>query len=220
MTKTVLIFGASGRFGRNAGAAFEKAGWQVRRFRRDQDILARSADGADLIVNALNPQYTDWAAQLPGLHKEVRNAARVSGASVIIPGNVYVFGPSTPTPWSENSAHRATNPLGRLRTEMEEAYRADTVKTIVLRAGDFLDTEPSGNWFDKVMITKLNRDRFIYPGNPDIPHAWAYLPDLARATVALADMHDALPQFSDIPFAGYTLSGREMAVGLSDACGR
>ncbi|MFC3612509.1 epimerase [Lutimaribacter marinistellae] len=215
MTQTALILGSTGRFGRQAGKAFSDAGWRIRRFDRGRDTLTTAAQGADVIVNAWNPQYYDWAAQLPALHAQVIEAARLADATVIVPGNVYVFGADTRPPWSGASPHRATNPLGMLRRDMEEAYRASSVRTILLRAGDFLDTEPSGNWFDKVMAAKVARGRFVYPGNPDIPHAWAFLPDLCRAAVQLADMRQELPRYTDVPFPGYAATGREMASALS-----
>lgn len=217
MPRNVLILGATGRFGRAASHAFRAAGDHVTAFDRKKDDLMRSAVGKHIIVVGWNPAYPDWAEQVPRLHAQVITAARASGSTVIVPGNVYVFGAQTPTPWSEHSPHEAQNPLGRIRIAMEEAYRASAVRTILLRAGDFLDTQASGNWFDAVMTAKLARGKFVYPGDPDVPHAWAYLPDMARAAVALADQADRLPVFADIPFPGYTLSGRELHAAVN-AC--
>lgn len=220
MSQKVLILGASGRFGHNAAQAFGAAGWTVARFDRARDDLARAAIGAEVIVNAWNPAYPDWAAQVPVLHAQVRQVARDTGATVIVPGNVYVFGADTPSPWSEHSPHNATNPLGRIRVEMEAAYAQEDVRTIILRSGDFIDTQASGNWFDRVMIKPLAKGRFTYPGRCDSPRAWAYLPDMARATVALAEMRDQLPRFADIPFPGYTFSAQEIATALTRVTGR
>lgn len=220
MAQTALILGARGRFGRNAALAFEGAGWRVRCFDRAREHLRTVAIGADVIVNGWNPAYPDWPRLVPRLTEQVIDAARFSGATVILPGNVYVFGPQTPAPWSENSPHAASNELGRIRIEMEAAYRRSGVRTIILRAGDFLDTEASGNWFDRMLIPRLGRGVFSYPGNPEIPHAWAYLPDVARAAVALAARREELPAFADIPFPGYTQSGAEMCRALEAVTGR
>jgi nucleoside-diphosphate-sugar epimerase len=147
-------------------------------------------------------------------------AVRGTDTLVIVPGNVYVFGPGTPAPWSSSSPHAAQNPLGRLRVEMEAAYRDDDVGTLILRAGDFIDTRASGNWFDRIMIAKLDKGRFVYPGNPDIDHAWAFLPDLTAAAVALADKRETLDRFTEICFPGYTASGRALCEALNRATGR
>ena len=220
MTQTVLILGATGRFGRHAASAFASAGWKVRRFDRNKDVLDKAARGADVIVAAWNPEYQDWAQQVPKLHAEVRRVAHANDATVILPGNVYVFGPKTPMGWSSKTPHRAQNPLGQIRIQMEAAYRDEGVKTIVLRAGDFIDTEASGNWFDKIMTSKLSKGVFTYPGRTDAKHSWAYLPDLARAAVALAEKRSTLPDFADIAFPGYTLTGQELAKALAEALGQ
>lgn len=215
MTGIVLILGATGRFGRACSSAFTQAGWEVRHFDRKSDQLMQASKGVQVIVNGWNPAYPDWAAQVPDLHGQVIAAARAAGATVIVPGNVYVFGEHTPEPWSENTPHRAKNPLGQIRIEMETAYRQSGVRTILLRAGDFLDTRASGNWFDLIMIKDLAKGRFTYPGNPDLPHAWAYLPDLARAVVALAEKRADLPVYADVPYAGYTMTGRELLAAVT-----
>lgn len=220
MSPTALILGASGRFGRNMAQALASAGWQVRRYDRAANNLIQAAQGADVIVNGWNPKYYHWAAQVPDLHKQAQEAARAANATILLPGNVYVFGAQTPPPWSAQSPHAATNPLGRIRTEMEDSYRRSGVQTILIRAGDFLDTEASGNWFDQIMAPKVAKGRFTYPGNPDIPHAWAFLPDLARAFVGLANRRHDLPQFTDLPFPGYTLTGREMAGLIAKSLGQ
>lgn len=220
MTNTVLILGASGRFGRNAADAFTQAGWTVRRFDRKTDNLTIAAKGADVIVAAWNPQYQDWAAQVPKLHAQIRKAALDNDATVILPGNVYVFGPDSLAPWSETTPHRATNLLGRIRRQMEDAYRDEGVKTIVLRAGDFLDTQTSGNWFDMIIAKPVSKGRISFPGAPDAPHAWAYLPDVARAAVMLAEKRETLARYEDVPFPGYTLSGAQMADAMGQALGK
>lgn len=220
MTQIVLILGASGRFGRHAATAFATAGWQVRTFDRKTDRLPDAAIGADVIVNAWNPTYDRWARDVPALTDEVIAAARAAGATVIIPGNVYVFGDMAPARFAEDTPHLATNPLGRIRVKMEAAYRAAGVRTIILRAGDFLDTEASGNWFDMVMAKTLGKGRLTIPGDWGVPRAWAYLPDVARAAVALADRRETLAVYEDVPFQGYTLSGRDMAAAIGTTLGR
>jgi len=219
MTQTALILGATGRFGRNAAEQFTKAGWAVRKFDRTRDDLNQAASGADVIVNAWNPDYPDWKRLVPGLHAQVIEAARASGATVIVPANVYVFGKDTPAPWSETTRHDAQNPLGRIRIDMEAAYRRSGVRCILLRAGDFIDTQASGNWLDSIMLKPIRKGVFTYPGNPDIDHAWAYLPDMCRAAVALAEMRDQLPVYSDIPFPGYNASGTKIVATLSRIVG-
>lgn len=216
MSQIVLILGGTGRFGRHATRAFTDAGWQVRQFNRQTDTLDRAMIGADVVLMGWNPGgYHLWEKQLVGLHDRVARAAKRAGATVIVPGNVYVYGPDAPTPWRPDTPHMAQNPLGRLRREAEATYRHHGTRTIILRCGDFIDGADSGNWFESHIAKTVPKGFIRYPGDPDAPHAWAYLPDAARAAVALAEARDRLAEFEDVPFEGYTLSGNALADTIS-----
>lgn len=220
MTQTVLIAGASGRFGAHASTAFERAGWQVRRFDRAHDTMMEAARGVDVIVNAQNPpNYRNWETEIPRITSDVIAAAKAHGATVLVPGNVYNFG-LQPGPWSDATPHSANTGKGKVRAEMERAYRASGVPTIILRAGDFIDTRASGTWLDLVILKSLSKGKFVYPGADDAAHAWAYLPDLARAAVELANKRAELERFCDVAFPGFAVTGREMAAAFSDVIGR
>lgn len=220
MKRTVLILGARGRFGRNASRAFGAAGWQVRHFVRGRDDLATAAEGVSTIVNGWNPAYPDWAAQVPAMTSALIDVAERTGARVILPGNLYVYGDEAPALLQTHTPKAASNPLGRVRVEMETAWKASAARVTILRAGDFIDTGVSGNWFDLVLTAKLNRGIFTYPGSLDRSHAWAFLPDLARTAVAVAEKGDQLGRYVDLPFAGYTLTGSELHAALERAIGR
>lgn len=223
MTQTVLIAGASGSFGRNAALAFEQAGWHVRRLNRQSETLRDAARDVDVIVNAMNPPgYKNWATEIPRITAEVIEAARLSGATVLVPGNVYNFG-DQPGPWSDETPQRACSRKGEIRIAMEAQYRRaarDGVQTIILRGGDFIDAVPSGNFFDMVVAKNATRGKITYPGTPDIPHAWAYLPDMARAAVGLAETRSQLSTFEDIAFEGYTLTGEDIRQTLEMLIGK
>lgn len=220
MTRTVLILGASGRFGRHAAEAFWNAGWAVRTFDRQRDDLMQAARGAQVIVNGWNPAYPDWQAQLPQQAAQLIPAVRASGARLIQAANLYVYGAGAPPCLSADTPHAATNPLGRARIAFETQLRAADIPVIFLRAGDFLDTEASGNWFDRVMAKPLPRGRLSYPGDPDVPHAWAFLPDLGHLTQTLAAREADLPRVLDLPYPGLTLTGHTLAALCADALGR
>lgn len=223
MKNKVLVLGASGSFGRNCAEAFAAAGWEVRKFRRGQEDMTSAAVGMDVIVNGLNPpNYKGWVTVLPKIARDVTAAAKASGATIIQPGNVYNYG-NQPGVWDEYTPHNATTKKGGARIEMErimrEASARDGVQVIILRGGDFIDSQPSENFID-FMTGKLAKGKFIYPGKANIPHAWAYLPDMARAAVGLAKIRGTLGGFEDVPFEGHTLTGEELRGALAKITGR
>lgn len=219
MPQTALILGASGRIGRHTAHAFERAGWEVRRYDRSRGDLIGAAEGADVIVNGWNPPYSKWGALVPGLTAQVIDAARASGATVLQPGNVYVFGRDMPGVIGPDTPHLADHPLGRIRRQMEASLKDSGVQAVVIRAGDFIDDAPSGNWFDRIMAKTLPKGQLSYPGTPDIAHAWAWLPDLAAAFVAVAETRRDLGGFTDLAFGGYAVSGDELAQACGAAMG-
>lgn len=219
MQNIVLILGPTGRLGRHAAAAFDAAGWDVRRFDRARDTLWDAAWGASVIVNGWNPPYPQWAAEVPDQTAQIIEVAKASGATVIIPGNVYVYGAQAPERFGPDTPHLANNPLGRIRVDMEATYAASGVQTIVVRAGDYIDTENSGNWFDMIITKPVAKGRISYPGPLDVPHAFTYLPDVAATMVALAETRQNLGSFEDVAVPSFTLTGHTMAQAIADVVG-
>lgn len=219
MSGTALILGGSGRFGRHMATALWNSGWRIRHFDRARDDLLQAAQGADIIVNGWNPPYHKWQAELPGQTDAIIAAARASGARIVQGANVYVFGEGNGGAFGPDHPHRATNPLGRVRIEMERKLRDSGLPLLILRSGDYLDTEASGNWFDRLITQPLAKGRIAYPGDPEVPHAWAFLPDVARIGASLL-ARDDLPHQLEVATADHTLSGRDMATALGALLGR
>lgn len=210
MTKTVLILGASGKIGRHAAAAFWNAGWQVRLFDRARDDMTEAAKGCDVIVNGLNPpNYHNWAGLIPQITQQVIAAARASGAMVVIPGNVYNFG-RVLHDIDEDTPQTPCSRKGRVRVEMERTYRDSGVKTLILRAGNFIDPERNGDVMSMLILKSAARGRITALGDPAAMQAYAYMPDWARAAVSLVEMRDQLAQFEDVPFPGHSFTLLEL----------
>ena len=209
MTKTVLVTGASGRSGKHAADAFAADGWTVRRFNRKTDDLVTAAKGADVIYNGMNPpNYHNWAENIPRITADVIAAAKASGATIIQPGTVYVYG-DQPGVFSAGTPQRAHTRKGKIRIEMEEAYKRaarDGVQTIVLRGGDFIDPEGKGDAMEVIYLRALKKGRLTAAGDVNAVRAHCYLPDFGRAAVMLANRRETLGAYEDIPFEGHSFS--------------
>ena len=221
MTKTVLICGASGLFGFQAARAFAAAGWTVRTYQRGTDMAA-AAMGASVIVNALNPpNYHAWGRLIPEITAQVIAAGLASGATVLVPGNVYVYG-TAPGLWGPDTPHHPASRKGTIRAAMEAQYRAATehgLRVIILRGGDFIDPHSPRSFWNMIVLKSVSKGRIQSAAPAHITRAYAYLPDMARAAVALADRADTLPAFTDMPFAGFTLSMADLATATARLTG-
>lgn len=219
MTQTVLILGASGKIGKHAANAFGASGWIVRKFDRTRGDMTAAAMGADVIVNGMNPpNYHNWAGIIPLITRGVIAAAKASGATVIIPGNIYNFGVVNEA-IDENTPQLPCSKKGQIRVDMEAAYRASGVQTIILRAGNFMDPDRNKDVFSMLVANKAHKGVVTTLGNSQAKQAFAYLPDWARAAVMLAEIRDHLPVFEDVPFAGYALTSLDLATIVSQETG-
>ncbi len=219
MTQTVLILGGTGKIGSHAAAAFWNAGWHVRHYERGTDMV-KAAMGVDVIVNGLNPPgYHNWDVLIPQITAQVVAAARASGATVIVPGNVYNFD-SIGGEWSEHSLQRPTTRKGQIRVDMELAYKASGVQTIVLRAGNFIDPDHNKDIMTLFLLTGIAKGKVTAPGPKDVITTYCYLPDWARAAVGLSETRSTLAQFEDVPFTGHAFTLDQLRATLQDALGR
>jgi nucleoside-diphosphate-sugar epimerase len=223
MTQTALVLGASGGFGGQVALALQAAGWTVRRYQRGTDMAA-AAKGAALIVNGLNPPgYHDWERLIPEITASVIAAGQASGATLLVPGNVYPFGVE-PGPWGPQTPHRPNSRKGRIRAEMEATYRRAAEsrgsRTILLRGGDFLLPEAPQMLMNRMIMAKVAKGKITALGDPDARHAYAYLPDMARAAVGLVALGEALPVYADIPFAGHAFTINDLAARVARLTGR
>lgn len=232
MSKVALILGANGRLGQVLVSAFLADGWrvlgQVRRAPAraaepglewlqspldDPAGLAEAARAADVVVHAANPAYARWQAEAMPLARQAMETARRLGAVLVFPGNVYNFGAQMPERLTEATPQHPTTRKGRVRVEIEAAMREAArsgLRVVVIRAGDFFGGPGRGAWFDQVIAKSLRQGKLVYPGRTDIVHAWAYLPDLARAFVQVAERRAELAVFETLHFPGHSPSGREL----------
>ena len=219
MTKTILIAGANGKIGRHAATAFAAAGWTVRSYQRGTDMTA-AAQGADIILNGLNPpNYHNWAGLIPQITKQVIAAAQATGATVILPGNVYNYGNTCIGEWDEHTPHTPNTRKGKIRVEMEQAYRDSGVQTLILRAGNFIDPDGTEDIMSIIHLRSLAKGKLGMTGPMDSTQAWCYLPDWARAAVQLAEKKQELSQFEDIAFGGLAFDGHQLQAELQALTG-
>lgn len=234
LTQNVLILGAAGRFGAEACRAFDNAGWtvfaqarkglapnllervqfihaDVLEYQTILEQLQQRGVRIDLIVHALNPDYARWDRLLLPITEAVLALAKATGATVMIPGNVYNFGRELPQQLTEETPFIANTAKAAQRIAMERVFKSaadEGVRTIVIRAGDFIGG--SGTWLDMAIAKSLHKGVFTSMGNPQLAHAWAYLPDLARTFVMVAQCREQLSCFEVLHYPGLTVSQSEI----------
>jgi hypothetical protein len=188
---------------------------------QDTQGLARAAAGSIVVVYAVNPIYTRWDTELLPLFEQGLAVAQALGAHFMLPASVYNYGVSMPTLLTEATPFAPTTQKGRLRVTMEQTLHRRAaeqgLRSTIVRAGDFFGAG-RGSWLDQLVAQHIARGKIVYPGPLDLRHAWAYLPDLARAFVALAE-RGAAQGVQSLHFAGHAPNGHEFVAALQSAAG-
>ena len=234
--RVALVIGATGGVGGEAAIALLRHGWTVRALtRRAQpaksgiewivgdamvaDDVARAAQGVQLIVHAANPPgYKDWdKLVLPMLDNTIA-AAKANGARILLPGTVYNFGLETFPLIDETAPQTPATRKGKIRVEMERRLKAASAQgapVLIVRAGDFFGPHAGNNWFGQAVVKPGAPLKSVTePSAKGLPHAWAYLPDLAETMARLLDQEDRLSGFEVFHFGGHLLAWGEMAASV------
>jgi nucleoside-diphosphate-sugar epimerase len=242
-----LVIGATGGVGGAVADRLLAGGWRVRALHRDPEAARRTsgrqglewvkgdamvetdvvaaAEGVSLLMHGANPPgYRNWAGlQLPMLNASIA-AARAAGARLVFPGTVYNFGPDAFPNLTEASPQHPGTRKGAIRVQMEQALARgakDGLRVLIVRCGDFFGPKPGNNWLSQGLL-KPGRpvSAVTYPGPTSVPHAWAYLPDVAETMVRLAEDEANLAGFEVFHMRGQTLTGDELVAALESVAGR
>ena len=189
----------------------------------DHGRLAEIATGAEVIYNCVNPAYHRWAQDWPPMAASILTAAETTGAGLVALGNLYVYGP-VDGPLTEDLPLAATGTKGRVRAkmwaDMLAAHRAGRVRVTELRASDYFGPGASDQAYlgERFVPGVLAGKRVMFLRDPDLPHAWTYLLDVARALAAAGTDERVWGRAWHIP-TGPALSARDFGVRMAALAG-
>ena len=237
-----VVFGA-GQVGSRLAGLLRTKGKRVRIVRRsagaagagievvsgdaaDAEFCRTATAGAAAVYHCMNPAYDSalWARLVPLWAENLLAASGAVGARLVVLDNLYMYGrPAAPIDEDTPFAPRSTK--GEIRARASDtlfsAHERGDARVVVGRASDFYGPGGVGTHF---------ADRFWQPAlagktarmllDPDVPHSYNYIPDVATglATLGLA-ADDALGRVWMLPVTPAT-SARELAQHFSEELGR
>ncbi|WP_030371024.1 NAD-dependent epimerase/dehydratase family protein [Streptomyces rimosus] len=181
--------------------------------------LAEAAQGATALYNCASPPYHHWARDWPPLAASVNHAAEQTGAVLVLLGNLYGYGP-VEGELTEDLPLAATGTKGRIRADIWEQalslHEKGRIRVAEVRASDFFGpgVTDGGHLASRVVPRLLEGKPVSVLGDPDAPHSWSYLPDVARTLIEVAERESAWGRAWHVPTVP-PLSIREMTGRLA-----
>ncbi|BCA61607.1 hypothetical protein HMP09_0841 [Sphingomonas sp. HMP9] len=223
--KVALVLGATGGIGNAVARVLASRGWEVRALHRNPEgvtarhgfdwrqgdamiasDVAAAAEGVSLIVHAVNPPgYRNWGTLVLPMIDNTIAAARANGATILLPGTVYNYGPDAFPTLTEDAPQHPRTRKGAIRVAMEQRLRAfaetGAGRVLIVRAGDYFGPDAANTWFSQVVAEGKRPTAITYPGRRGVGHQWAYLPDVAETMIRLIET-DGLDAFATFHMEG------------------
>ena len=189
----------------------------------DPEFTTSVAGQADVVYQCLNPPYTKWPELFPGLQASLLQATRRSGAKLVTLENMYAYGPTGGAALVEDLPLAATGSKGRVRAQMTrellDAHAAGDVRVAIGRASDYFG--PRGlvsHMGEGVFYPAIAGKKAQVMGNPDQPHTFSYIPDIATGLATLGRDDRADGKAWHLPNAP-TITTRQFIAKVYEASG-
>ncbi|MGA9762883.1 MAG: NAD-dependent epimerase/dehydratase family protein [Gaiellaceae bacterium] len=187
----------------------------------DRATMLRLSVGSEAIYNCANPAYHRWPTDWPPIASSLLQAAKECNAVLVTLSNLYGYGPLD-HPMTENDELAATGKKGRVRAQMwldaKAAHDSGQVRVTEARASDFFGPGDTANHFGRMIPRVLAGRTVRVIGDPDAPHSWTYVPDVARTLVTLARDERAWGRPWNVP-TNPPLSQHEVVAALASVTG-
>lgn len=242
ITSLHVVFGA-GQIGALLARRLLAAGHRVRQVRRgpagvelpgltwmrgdatDPRFAAEAARGAAVVYDCTNTlAYDRWEEHLPPLRSAIRAGAARAGARLVVLECLYMVGRPSTSPFDEDHPLAPCSKKGevalRLTRELFEAHARGDVRVAAGRAADFFGPGVRAALLGEYFLASARAGRpAMMGGDPDMPHGYAFAPDVARGLAALGGADAALGRVWHLPLA-WRGSSRQLVSALGAALGR
>jgi nucleoside-diphosphate-sugar epimerase len=195
---------------------------------QDGGAMSAAVAGAAVVYDCMHAsayRADTWRTELFSAERAVLAAAGETGATVVFPESLYSFG-RVDAPITETTPRSATRGKPGIRAELLAARDASATRTISVAAGDFYGpgVGAAGHAGERMVRAVLGGRTLYAVGDPDAPHAWTFVPDLATAMITAARLdrsgRDALGEHALLlaPTAP-AVSQRQLVAQYADAAG-
>ena len=161
----------------------------------DAARLTEVTEGAAALYNCANPpHYGNWDEVWPPLWASMLRAAESTGAVLVITSSLYAFGPVDGV-MTEALPDVATEKNGRIRAgmwaEAKRLHDQGRIRAVEVRASDYAGHTMANGHLTRNVPAALAGNAVRVMGDPDLPHSWTDVVDVARTLVTVAERPDS-----------------------------
>jgi nucleoside-diphosphate-sugar epimerase len=171
----------------------------------DAASAVEAVRGAAVVYHTVNPVYTDWSRLLLPLTENIVSASARAGAHLVALDNLYMYGKAPDGVMREDAPIAPVSKKGELRARaaelMTQARERGDLAVTIGRASDFFGPGAAlaaifgAHFWPRAFAGKPGQ---VF-GDPDQPHSYSYVEDVAGGLVTLGTDPRARNQLWHLP---------------------
>lgn len=189
---------------------------------QSREAVVEAARGAEVIVHAANVPYQEWPRSVPLFAENALAAAEAYRATLVFPGNVYVYGRPRSRPLTEDHPQEPHTEKGRIRLDVErtllQAHGDGRVDLVLPRYPDFYGPGVMHELYRPIFEGALTAKPCRWPIDADAPHEFILIDDAAEAMLKLVRTPAAHGRAVHVPGPG-PITAREFIRLIYSASG-
>lgn len=220
----ILVTGAGGSLGSNVVRAAVARGIPVRALVRnpaktklpdgvelvrgdasDEEALKRALEGCEALFHLVNVVIgKDWVRTTEQLLTAAIAACRSTGARLVFPANVWVFGRGKPSVLVDETVPLTPcSTMGDARRRKEEKLRGSGIRFVMIRLPEFYG--PHVQTLTGPPLQRIaNQKRAWWFGPADVPVELVYMPDAAEVLLEVGRADDVDGEVFHLPGVAHT----------------
>lgn len=192
----------------------------------DGQATADAVAGSKVVYLVAGLQYNAsvWHAQWPRVMRNVIDACKKHGASLVFFDNVYAYG-RVDGVMTEDSPFNPISKKGEVRakiaTMLLDEMRSGNLQAMIVRSADFygpgaVQSFPHATVFERLKAGKTPQ----WIGDPNTVHTFTFTPDAGQAVAVLAMSKEAYGQTWHVPTSKEPLTGKDFVRLACDLAGQ
>jgi len=167
------------------------------------DFTRQACQGAGVVYQCAQPQYSEWQEKFPPLQNSILEAAATAGAKFIVGDNLYMYGEVSGL-IHEGLPYAAHTRKGKTRAALAEivlaAHQSGKVQAALGRGSDFYGPGVLDSTLgERAILPALQGKPASLVGKLDLLHTYTFIEDFGKALVILGEREEALGQAWHVP---------------------